>query len=298
MDTKPPSQGVNFSGHWVKGKKDDQGNPVPLAHKNARYAVALRALSNCDPELDNPQGVPLDGIVYGGRDAHAYFPVQQSYDWDHGIIAYGAALETETTFATVGEEGVPEINVMSIQDFVSIPLGKYIQNNLDFGRSLRRTPLVFGVNYFLRDEAGKFVNAVRDKAVWVKWMELRVHGDTGAIPTATGQIPHYEDLKRLFRQVLDKDYTEEDYSEQFTLRVVENLAKIDRVRKYYQDGVAHPPTKLFEVLESQRRRLAEARKTFGDYASPFDLAEQAEQTSEQQQSDLADEPSAGVRDQR
>ena len=60
-------------------------------------------------------------------------PVQQSFDWDHGIIAYGASLETETTFAIIGKEGVPEINLMSIQDFVAIPLGKYIRNNLDFG---------------------------------------------------------------------------------------------------------------------------------------------------------------------
>jgi phosphoenolpyruvate carboxykinase (GTP) len=292
MDIEPPSEGVNFTGPWVEGKKDAQGNPVPLAHKNARYAVALHALSNCDPELDNPRGVPLDAIVYGGRDAHAYFPVQQSYDWNHGIIAYGAALETETTFATVGEEGVTEINVMSIQDFVSIPLGKYIGNNLAFGKRLRRRPLVFGVNYFLRDAAGQFVNAVRDKAVWIKWMERRVHGDVGAIPTPTGQIPHYDDLQPLFRKVLDKDYTEEQYIEQFTLRVVENLAKIDRVREYFRKNVPDAPRTLFAVLEGQRNRLAEARDAFGDYASPLDLAEQAEQAAEQEQSDMVDEQAA------
>ena len=71
-------------------------------------------------------------------------------------------------------------DIDSIQDFVAIPLGKYIANNLEFGRRLKKPPLVFGVNYFLRDKAGKFVNAVRDKAVWVKWMELRVHGEAGA----------------------------------------------------------------------------------------------------------------------
>ena len=95
-------------------------------------------------------GVELGGIMYGGRDAKAYVPVQQSFSWEHGIVAYGASLETETTFATVGKEGVPEINMMSIQDFISIPLGKNVHNNLNFGRKLKKQPVIFGVNYFLK----------------------------------------------------------------------------------------------------------------------------------------------------
>ncbi|MEE9602335.1 MAG: phosphoenolpyruvate carboxykinase (GTP), partial [Thermoguttaceae bacterium] len=213
-----PASGTNFSGCWEKGKTDDGGNEIPPAHKNARYAVSLQALENCDAELENPQGVELSGIMYGGRDAKSYVPVQQGFDWEHGIIAYGASLETETTFATIGKEGVPEINLMSIQDFVAIPLGKYVQNNLDFGNKVKSPPLVFGVNYFLRGKDGRFVNGIRDKHVWVKWMELRVHGEVEAIETPTGLIPKDEDLKRLFRQVLDKDYAHEDYIEQFTIR--------------------------------------------------------------------------------
>ena len=124
MGQELPKDGINFSGAWYEGKKDEAGNEIPAAHKNARYAVALKALENCDPELDNPQGVELGGIMYGGRDTKAYVPVQQSFSWEHGIIAYGASLETETTFATIGKEGVPEINMMSIQDFISIPYGQ------------------------------------------------------------------------------------------------------------------------------------------------------------------------------
>ena len=191
MGIETPDKGVNFTGEWFKGKKDSKGNEIPLAHKNARYAVALKALTNCDSELDNPEGVVLGGIMYGGRDAKSYVPVQQSFDWKHGIVAYGASLETETTFAIVGKEGVPEINLMSIQDFVAIPLSKYIQNNLDFAKGIKNPPLVFGVNYFLRDAQGKFTNGVRDKHVWAKWMELRVHGDVGALTAPTGMIPKY-----------------------------------------------------------------------------------------------------------
>jgi phosphoenolpyruvate carboxykinase (GTP) len=269
MGSELPKDGVNFSGEWHEGKKDENGKEIPAAHKNARYAVALKALENCDPELNNPMGVELSGILYGGRDARAYVPVQQSFDWEHGIIAYGASLETETTFATIGKEGVPEINMMSTQDFISIPLGQNVCNNLEFGRKLKKVPFVFGVNYFLRERGnGKFLNSPQDKHVWIKWMELRVHGEAGAIRSPTGFLPKYEDLKKLFKRVLGKDYSKEDYVKQFTIRVPENLAKIERVQRFYQENVSDTPAELFEILDQQRQRLVEARERFGDYISP------------------------------
>jgi phosphoenolpyruvate carboxykinase (GTP) len=269
MGIDPPEKGENFSGPWQKGKKDKDGKEIPCAHKNARYAVDLKDLSNCDSKLNNPQGVQLAGILYGGRDAKAYVPVQQSLNWEHGIIAYGASLETETTFATIGKEGVPEINLMSIQDFVAIPLGKYVSNNLEFGKKLSEQPLIFGVNYFLRDKQGKFVNGIRDKHVWVKWMELRTHGEAGAHITPTGLIPEYEVLVALFKQVLNKDYTKEDYEAQFTLRVPENIAKINRVIEFHRTEVDESPKEVFQVLAAQKERLEKARSEHGDYISPF-----------------------------
>jgi phosphoenolpyruvate carboxykinase (GTP) len=274
MGLDPPSSGENYSGDWYKGKKDTKGNEIPLAHKNARYTVALNVLKNCDPELDNPKGVELAGIMYGGRDASACVPCQQGFDWEHGIITYGASLETETTFAIIGKEGVPEINLMSIQDFVAISLGKYIRNNLEFGKKLKRPLLVFGVNYFLRDKDGKFVNGVRDKHVWVKWMELRVHGEADCIQAPTGYIPCYEDLKNLFKETLKKDYSQDDYIKQFTIRVAENLAKLERVEKFHHQNVVDAPAELFRVLAQQRERFETAREKYGDHISPFDLITQ------------------------
>jgi len=272
MGIETPKEGVNFSGKWTEGKKDAQGNDIPLAHKNARYTVALKALANCDPELDNPEGVVLGGIMYGGRDPRASVPVQQGFDWIHGIISYGVSLETETTFAIIGKEGVPEINLMSIQDFLAIPLGKYIQNNIEFVQGIKKPPLVFGVNYFLRDKDGKFVNNVRDKHVWVKWMELRVHDDVEAISAPTGLIPRYEDLVPLFRRVLDREYPKEDYVRQFTIRVPENLAKVERVEHYLRENVPNNPQVVYDTLDATRRRLSEAREKYGDYISPLDLS--------------------------
>jgi len=270
MVIDPPDEGENFSGQWHKGKKDAKGAEIPCAHKNARYTVALKDLPNCDPELDNPEGVELAGIMYGGRDARASLPVQQGFNWEHGIITYGASLETETTFAIIGEEGVPEINLMSIQDFVAIPLGKYVQNNLEFGKKLKNPPLVFGVNYFLRDREGNFVNGVRDKHVWVKWMELRTHGDVRTLVGPTGMIPEYVVLEQLFKEVLGKEYSHDDYINQFTLRVPENIAKLDRVVEFHQTKVGNTPEVLFEVLRDQKKRLEDAQAKHGDYISPFD----------------------------
>jgi phosphoenolpyruvate carboxykinase (GTP) len=275
MGTDTPDKGVNFSGKWFKGKKDAEGKEIPLAHKNARYTVALKALANCDPELDNPQGVVLGGIMYGGRDAKASVPVQQSFDWAHGIVLYGASLETETTFAIIGGGGGKmEINLMSIQDFLAISMGKYIQNNIDFAQGLKKPPLVFGVNYFLRDMEGKFVNEIQDKHVWVKWMELRIHDDVGAVDCPTGQIPCYDDLVKLFEQVRGKTYTKDDYVKQFTIRVPENIAKIERVEKYHRENVPNSPQIVYDTLEATRRRLNEVRDKYGEYVSPFDLTAQ------------------------
>jgi phosphoenolpyruvate carboxykinase (GTP) len=212
--------------------------------------------------------------MYGGRDAKAYVPVQQSFNWEHGIIAYGASLETETTFATIGKEGVPEINMMSIQDFISIPLGQNIRNNLRFGERLKKAPIIFGVNYFLKDkDNGKFLNGIQDKHIWVKWMELRVHNEIGALKGPTGYIPKYEDLRKLFKQVLNKEYSKEDYIKQFTIRVPENLAKLDRVAAFYREEVTDVPAELFQVLDAQRSRLLKVKATFGDYVSPENLQE-------------------------
>ncbi|MDG6222091.1 MAG: phosphoenolpyruvate carboxykinase (GTP) [Candidatus Bathyarchaeota archaeon] len=268
MGKETPKDGINYSGEWYEGKKDKDGNEITLAHKNARYAVKLSALENCDPELENPNGVKLRGIMYGGRDTKAYVPVQQSFSWEHGIVAYGASLETETTFATVGKEGVPEINMMSIQDFISIPLGKNVRNNLDFGKKVENTPTVFGVNYFLKDKDGNYLNDPQDKHVWVKWMEKRVHGEVETIVTPTGQIPKYEDLKTIFKELLNKEYAKQDYIAQFSIRVQENMDKIKRVRQFYKTKVTYTPEAVFWVLNQQYERLLAAKEKYGNYISP------------------------------
>ena len=265
----PPQKGFHHSGEWTPGKKDAEGNEISLSHPNARFTLDLRLIENLDTELDNPEGVAIGGIIYGGRDSDTKVPVEESFDWVHGVITMGAALESETTAATLGKEGVRKINPMSNLDFLSIPIGRYIENHLNFGAKLKNPPPIFSVNYFLRDSEGNFTNDKTDKVVWLKWMELRSHHEVEAVKTPTGLIPKYEDLKRLFREVLDKEYPEKDYAEQFTLRVAENLAKLERVMEFYGTKVLDTPKIVFEVLEEQKQRLILAREKYGDYVSPL-----------------------------
>jgi phosphoenolpyruvate carboxykinase (GTP) len=263
MGQELPGEGTNYSGKWHKGKTDDKGNEISPSHKNARYTVRISELSNCDEGLNDPEGVGVGAMVYGGRDSDTLVPVEQAFDWTEGIIAKGAMLESETTAATLGKEGVRTFNIMSNMDFVSLPLGRYIQNNLDFAEGIAKPPLIFSVNYFLKGKDGRYLNGM--------WAELRVHGDVEAIETPTGLIPKYEDLAGLFKRELGTDYTKENYIEQFSTRVVNLLAKIGRVEEIYKAKVPDTPQIVFDVFKAQRERLNAAKDKLGECISPFDL---------------------------
>ncbi|HEC96466.1 MAG TPA: phosphoenolpyruvate carboxykinase (GTP), partial [Euryarchaeota archaeon] len=272
MGEEIPDEGENFSGKWWKGKIGPDGKEVPPAHKNARFCVSLEAFRNLDKEaLHDPNGMPLGGIIFGGRDPDTWPPVCEAFDWDHGVIMKGASLESEATAAVIGKEGVREFSPMAILDFLSVHIGDYLRNYLEFGKKLKKVPKIFGVNYFLRDENGNFLNDKLDKAVWLKWMELRVHNDVDAVTTPIGYIPKYEDLKRLFKEVLGKDYSKEAYEKQFTIRIPENLAKVERIMEVYSKVRDRLPKRVLEILEEEKRRLLKAKEIYGDYISPFDI---------------------------
>jgi phosphoenolpyruvate carboxykinase (GTP) len=267
-----PAKGENFQGDWTKDKKDANGKPVPVSHPNARFTIALKSFPNLDPANNDPKGVEVGGIVYGGRDSDTCVPIEEAFDWTHGIITKGASLESETTAATLGKEGVREFNPMSNLDFLPIPIAKYIQINVDFAKDLKKTPKIFGVNYFLKDKDGKFLNEKTDKRVWYKWMERRINNEVEVLKTPTGYIPKYDDLKKLFKEVLKKDYPKADYDKQYTVRIPELLAKIARIVEIYNTKVLNTPKVLYDVLEEQKKRLLEYQKKFGDYIAPDKLA--------------------------
>ncbi len=269
---KTPDEGENFSGKWFKGKKDENGNDIPFAHPNARYTIRLSSLKNCDYEaLESKEGVEVSGIIYGGRDSDTWVPVFQSFDWNHGVVTIGASLESETTAATLGQVGVRKFNPMANLDFVSIPIGKYVENHIKFGENLTKKPIIFGVNYFQKDENGNYLTGMHDKRVWLKWMVGRVRGYFKAFDTPIGYFPYYEDLAKLFEEILGKEYTKEDYEKQFSLRVKNNLEKIERMEKIYSEPEAQTPKIVFEIFDKQKKMLEKMLSCKGEIVSPFVL---------------------------
>ena len=269
MGEESPESGMNYvSTEWKVGMRGPDGNATGPSHKNARYTIRIRDLQNPDPQWDDPMGLLVGGIIYGGRDSDICVPVREAYSWEHGICTMGAMLESETTAATIGAEGVRKWNVMSNMDFLSMSVGHYIQNNLDFAEEINR-PKVFGTNYWLKQD-GVYLNGKLDKAVWVKWMELRIHDDVQAIDAAYGLIPKYEDLRRLFEQVFRREYAEDDYAQQFLIRIPECIAKLDRMEEIYAT-VDDTPETMKDEMAAQRTRLEALRARKGDYVSPFDL---------------------------
>ncbi len=264
-----PKEGHNYSGEWEEGKNDKEGKTILVAHRNARYTIGINELDNADENIDNPEGVPVMGFIYGGRDSDISVPVLQTLSWAHGVFV-GAALESETTTGTTEKEGVKKHNPMSNIEFLTVPLGTYIKNHLKFGEDIDKPPLVFATNYFLKEE-GKFLNEKTDKKVWIMWIEGRVHDEFDAIETPVGYIPKYEDINRLFRGVFSKDYTKGDYEKQFSIRIKGLLAKLERIEAIYKEE-ENVPGVFHKHIKQQRQRLLDTRERFGkDVVSPFEF---------------------------
>jgi len=262
-----PDEGINFSGEWFKGKKDNNGEEIPCSHKNARYTIRLNELNNIDSKANDSDGVPVKAIFYGGRDSDTTIPIVESLNWAHGVFL-GATVESETTAATLGVRGVRKYNPMANLDFISVPLGTYIENHLKFVNNLKVIPKTYATNYFLKDNVGNYLNSKLDKKVWVLWAEGRVYDEYTAIETPVGLIPKYEDLKKLFIRELDKDYTKTEYIQQFSLRVVKYLEKMERMNRIFEN--IDMPAGFIEELRTQTERLREIRIKFGeDIISPF-----------------------------
>jgi phosphoenolpyruvate carboxykinase (GTP) len=258
MGREPPSDGVNYQGDWHEGLKDPQGNDVPYAHPNARYTMRLNELDNVDPKYNDPEGVQVHGIFYGGRDSDTNVPISEALSWEHGVYI-GATLESETTTATIGKTGVRKQDPMANIDFVVVPLSLYISNHMKFGKKLKHKPRVYSTNYFLKHD-GKYTNTKLDKKIWVIWAEGRTHGDYSAIRTPIGYIPYYEDLEKLFKEVFDREYTRKEYEQQFSIRLDKYLEKHVRMDTLYSSEPNMPK----EFWDEHRRVKEELEKAKTD----------------------------------
>ncbi len=272
-----PEKGFNFQGPWKKGMTDANGKPVPISHPNARCTVSARALANYSDECENPRGVETRVITYSGRDSNTMPPVWVAKTPDQGV-AIGACIVSAATATEVGATGIKRAPWANAP-FIPGSLGGYMKAQFQFFNhadiAADHAPIMAGLNYFLTDEARggetpKLLGEKRDVKAWLGWLERRVHGDVEAIDTPIGYLPHYEDLKRLFQEIIGKAYTRELYTRQFSLYLDNILARVNLQIEAYGKEENIPP-QLFNVLNEQKAGLEILKDKFGAVVTPEQL---------------------------
>jgi len=233
--------------------------------------MRLDYLANIDKEgFEAKDGVKVQGILYGGRDSDITVPVEESPDWKDGILLKAATLESETTSATLGAEGVRKPSPMANLDFVSYPLGEYTMNNIKFVEGIKEVPKIYSNNYFMRRPDGSFVTSKLAKKVWLHWAEGRIHNEYDAYQTPTGKIPKYEDLKALFKKHLNEDFSKEDYEYLFTFRCTKWIEKFERTKAFYKKMDPDTPQEIFDYWDQAIERIKKAKEKYGDLIKPGD----------------------------
>lgn len=178
---------------------DWQGRPFdpangPAAHPNARFTVSAKQCPTYSPEAENPEGVPISAIVFGGRRSTLVPLVFEARDWTHGVLV-GAAMASETTAAATGQTGVLRRDPMAMKPFCGYHFGDYFTHWLSFDRPGARLPKVFHVNWFRKGLDGKFLwPGFGDNLRVLEWMIGRVEGRVGGVETAIGTLPTAEAL--------------------------------------------------------------------------------------------------------
>jgi len=190
---------------WWEGLKsgtpviDWQGRPYdpsrgPAAHPNARFTVTAKRNPGYSAHTEDPMGVPISALVFGGRRREVAPLVYQARDWTHGVLV-GASVASETTAAAVGQVGVVRRDPMAMQPFCGYNFADYWRHWLEMGAKLRKPPPIFHVNWFRRDAAGRFLwPGFGDNLRVLAWMLDRAAGKAAATDSPIGFLPRAEDL--------------------------------------------------------------------------------------------------------
>ncbi len=262
LDKNPPEDATEWKGAKVNGKEytsviGADGKPQKLAHPNSRFTAPAVNCPCVSPEFNNPNGVPVSAIIFGGRRASTTPLVYQSFDWTHGTYI-GSAVSSETTAAAVGAVGVLRHDPMAMKPFIGYNVGDYWAHWLEMGEKLGdKAPKIFNVNWFKQDEEGHFMwPGFGDNMRVLDWVIKRCEGTIDAEETAIGYLPKKGDINldgiedEVTPEILDK-----------LLYVDKDLWKkeIAEMRRYYKEDISdkggHIPAALIAQLDKLEERL-------------------------------------------
>lgn len=265
LDKNPPENAEEWKGAKVNGKEftavmGADGKPQKLAHPNSRFTAPAVNCPCLSSEFNNPQGVPVTAMIFGGRRASTTPLVYQSFDWAHGTYM-GSAVSSETTAAATGAVGVLRHDPMAMKPFIGYNVGDYWAHWLEMGEKLGdKAPKIFNVNWFRQDENGNFMwPGFGDNMRVLDWIIKRCEGKVDAVETPIGYLPKVGDINLTG---IEDEVTPE--VEKHLLSVDIDLWKkeIAEMRRYYNDDIkakgGNVPQKLYEELDMIEERLNKA----------------------------------------
>ena len=194
LDKNPPENAMEWTGKPWNGKVDE----IKGAHPNSRFTAPAKNCPCISSEFENPNGVPVSAIVFGGRRAKLAPLVYQSRDWNHGVFV-GSIMASETTAAASGAVGVVRRDPMAMLPFCGYDMADYWQHWINIGETLDadKAPKIFNVNWFRKDDEGNFMwPGFGDNLRVLDWIIDRCEGKVDADETAIGYLPKAEDINR------------------------------------------------------------------------------------------------------
>lgn len=248
LDKNPPVNAINW-----KGEKWDPSSGEKGAHPNSRFTAVAKNCPCISSEFDNPEGVPIDAIIFGGRRAKTAPLIYQSFDWEHGVYV-GSAMASETTAAAAGAVGVVRRDPMAMLPFCGYNMGDYFAHWLEMGKKIPDSPKIFNVNWFRLDDEGHFIwPGFGDNLRVVLWALDRCAGKVDAVETAIGYLPKPEDINI---EGLEDDGIDIDVIKSL-LSVDSELWKEDAegVREFYDKIGGRMPEELYKQLDALEKRL-------------------------------------------